>query len=823
MLWSNVWLIFQREVRDQLRDRRTITTILVLPLILYPLLGTSFLQIAQFTREQPTTIRIVHPERLPESPALLDGKGFHEQWASPSERALAIVQFADDAAQDRAPADRAPADRAPADRAPADRAPADRAPGDRAPADRAPADRAPADRAPADRATDIENPAAAAIPAAAKPAATIPAAAIPATAMPADTIQGDNATARSNVAIGPTANVTARECIESGDCDAVLVVPDFDWFATQASAGDGAAETNAARPQLFFSAASDKSRIAARRVETIVGRWRQALFERNLAARGLPPAMARPFALESVDLSEKHRREAFIWSRLLPFVALIWALTGAFYPAVDLCAGEKERGTLETLLSSPASRGEIVWGKFLTVMLFSVLTSLFNLVSMAVSATFLVGPMGQGVGLGAQLGVPPLAAIGWLLATTLPVSAFFSALALAVASFARSSKEGQYYLMPLLLVMLPLMLLSLLPGSELTPGSSLIPVTGPMLMARALIEGRYLAALAAVPPVLLVAMLGSLFAIRWTIDQFNNESVLFRESERWNLWLVLRQVIRDRELRPTYGQAILCAVVLLVLRFFVTVTTPSLPKNWDWFATSTVNGLAAYVLAPALLMTLLLTRSPTAALSLRAPRWYVWPAMAVLAVAIHPACQELGRFVRFLYPLSPELLEQSGRLERLLAAAPSLLHVLLVLAFVPAVCEEVAFRGFILNGFRSRGSEWMAIFLSSAFFGAVHGLIQQSLTAAVLGVLLGYVAVRANSVWPGMVLHGLHNGLQLSIGLTVGEWFPAATRANPWVARVFSVSEAGYRFHPLVVVAGLGLAAGVVWLLERGKGRVRKR
>jgi len=769
MLWSNVRLIFLREVRDQLRDRRTIATILVLPLVLYPLLGTSFLQIAQFMREQPTTIRIVGAERLPAAPALLAEQGFHEQWASRNERALAIVQIADSSAA-----------------------------------------------------------------------------------------EGGDEPARA----------AARGWIESGDCDAVLFVSDYDWFAGHAPSAVGAKETDGAErsegangakeadrakeadgadgddgasgtsatarmggpgvargvgPRLFFNAASDKSSIAARRVETIVGRWRQALFERNLADRGLPPALTRPLPLEAVDLSERHRREAFVWSRLLPFVALIWALTGAFYPAVDLCAGEKERGTLETLLSSPASRGEIVWGKFLTVMSFSLLTSLFNLVSMALTATFLVGQMGKGGGLASQLGVPPLAAIGWLVATTVPVAAFFSALALAVASFARSSKEGQYYLMPLLLVMLPLMMLSLLPGSDLTLGSSLIPVTGPMLMSRALIEGRYLEALAAVPPVLLVATLGSLFAIRWTIDQFNNEAVMFRESERWNLWLVLRQVIRDRELRPTYGQAMLCAVILLVLRFFVTVTTPTMPKSWEWFATSTVNGLTAYVLVPPLLMTLLLTRSPTAALSLRAPRWYVWPAMALLAVAIHPACQELGRFVRFLYPIGPELLEQTRRLESLLAAAPSLVHVLLVLAFVPAVCEEVAFRGFILNGFRSRGSEWMAILLSAAFFGAVHGLIQQSLTAAVLGVLLGYVAVRSGSVWPGMLLHGFHNGLQLSLGLTVEDWFPDAVESNPWLSRVASIGTDGYRFHPAIVLSGLGLAAGVVWVLERGKGRVRKR
>lgn len=761
MLWSNVRLIFLREVRDQLRDRRTLMTILALPLLLYPLLGASFLQIAQFTREHSTTIRILGVDRLPADPALLDGDGFHGQWASQSERSLTIVQ--------RGSADELPQgfERQPIG-------------------------------SPGVGSSVGDSPGGG-------------------SAQGGDTVGGDTVGGDPS----GSGNGVVRGWIGSGDCDAVLIIPAFDGLATGDSAG-AASESPLVGPRLLFDASSDKSRIAARRVEAIVGRWLQALFARDLRERGVPAVLARPLPLESIDLSDKERREAFVWSRLLPFVALIWALTGAFYPAVDLCAGEKERGTLETLLSSPASRGEIVWGKFLTVTLFSVFTALCNLVSMALTARILVGQMGESGGLAAQLGTPPLSAIGWLIVTMVPVSAFFSALSLAVASLARSSKEGQYYLMPLLLVMLPLMLLPMLPGSELTPGSSLIPVTGPMLLARALIEGRYLAAIAAVPPVLLIVALGSLFAIRWTIDQFNNESVLFRDSERWNLWLLLRQVIRDRELRPTYGQAMLCAVILMVLRFFVTVTAPATPKSWEMFANSTANGLLGFVLAPALLMTLLLTRSPTAALGLRAPRWFVWPAMVVLAVAIHPACQELGRFVRFLYPLSPELIDQMRRLESLFAAAPSLVNVLLVLAFVPAVCEEVAFRGFILNGFRSRGSDWMAILLSSAFFGAIHGLIQQSLTAAALGVLLGYVAIRAGSVWPGMLLHALHNGLQLSIGLTVQDWFPAAVDANPWLARVASFGADGYRFHPAVVAGGLVLAASVVWLLERGKGRARK-
>jgi len=75
----------------------------------------------------------------------------------------------------------------------------------------------------------------------------------------------------------------------------------------------------------------------------------------------------------------KRTREAAFWSKLLPFIMLVWAMTGAFYPGDrPSVAGEKERGTLETLLCSPALRGEIVWGKLGAVMSFSMLTAILN-------------------------------------------------------------------------------------------------------------------------------------------------------------------------------------------------------------------------------------------------------------------------------------------------------------------------------------------------------------------------------------------------------------------------------------------------------------
>ena len=144
--------------------------------------------------------------------------------------------------------------------------------------------------------------------------------------------------------------------------------------------------------------------------------------------------------------------------RVFPFMLVMWSLAGALYPAVDLCAGEKERGTMETLLISPASREEIVGGKFLTIWVFSAATSLLNLVSMGLSTL----PFSSAIPHGA---LRP-GALLWCVVLVLPLSAFFSALCLAVGAYARSSKEGQYYLMPLFLVCMPLIFLTLAPVSS---------------------------------------------------------------------------------------------------------------------------------------------------------------------------------------------------------------------------------------------------------------------------------------------------------------------------------------------------------------------
>ena len=672
MSLTSIRLIWFRELRDQLRDRRTIFSIAILPLVLYPLMGMVFLQVAQFLQEHPTTVCLIGARELSTEPALLEGGSFAAEFCPPEESVLLDVTLCS---------------------------------------------------------VRLEE--------------------------------------------GETYAERASAAIRGGPYDAVVVFPPGfserlsafrDHVRSHADGGGVAAADLAARipsPEIFVNLADDKSRMARDRLERVVQRWREGIVRETLRDRQFPIEALEPFRVGATDVSEESLRRAAVWSKLLPFVVLIWALTGAFYPAIDLCAGEKERGTLETLLCSPALRSEIVWGKLLTVTTFSTVTALLNLFSLALTGILLFGRlsgMGQ-MGARVELGPPPLWAFFWLLLTIVPIAALFSGLALAVASFARSSKEGQYYLMPLMLIMLPLMTLPMLPAVELNLGFSVLPVAGVMLWLRALIEGEYLSAARYALPVIGVTAACCWLAIRWAERQFQSEEVLFRESERCGPQLWLRHLMRDRQDTPTAALGFGCGLLILMLTFFASVPA-AVPRDWSAMAGRVVFMQIALIAAPAVLSALLLTRRPRRSLLLQtAPRGSGLAAVA-LALALHPWVLVLGTSIRRIYPLGEETLRALEPLVAALSQAP-FWQVLLVVAVVPAVCEELAFRGLILTGLRRLGSNTAAILISSLFFGLTHGMLQQSLAAMLVGMLIGLIAVQTGSLWPCILFHATHNGLAL--------------------------------------------------------------
>lgn len=135
----------------------------------------------------------------------------------------------------------------------------------------------------------------------------------------------------------------------------------------------------------------------------------------------------------------------------------------------------------------------------------------------------------------------------------------------------------------------------------------------------------------------------------------------------------------------------------------------------------------------------------------------------------------------------------------------------MVVALVPALCEELAFRGFILSGFRHLGHKWRAIVFSAVFFGLTHGILQQSLIASLTGVVIGMIAVQSGSLLPGILFHLVHNGLALA-SMQFG---PSLLERLPWLRSAAEVSEGGGIVYSWsAVMAGGALAIALVAWLE---------
>jgi sodium transport system permease protein len=143
-----------------------------------------------------------------------------------------------------------------------------------------------------------------------------------------------------------------------------------------------------ARLELVHDSASEPSTEARRKAAEVVSRYREEVLAARLSGRGIERAYINPVEVPpaaKTDVASAGKRGAHVFGRILSMMLVIMVVTGAFTPAVDAVSGEKERGTMETLLVCPATRLEVVLGKFLSVLAVSVATALGNLVSMGLT------------------------------------------------------------------------------------------------------------------------------------------------------------------------------------------------------------------------------------------------------------------------------------------------------------------------------------------------------------------------------------------------------------------------------------------------------
>lgn len=831
MHWRNVRLIFLRELRDQLRDRRTLFMVAVLPLLLYPALGIGMMQMALMFRDQPRTVVILGARHLPDPP-LFQGRRFVRTYFRIPDDADSLDVIADtlvdidteharfdetsadgeqrlasgDAAEGRGRVPQGVGDTA-ADAGAAD--PQEAVSGDGAAERQRIVDRLNTARAIADQLKRR------------------------------DELEAERAAASAAGDVARVARIEERlrevrqtiTDLFGPDLQVLIIVPSGlrENIERTVKRGGTADETEAPRrldyprPRVVYNVADEKSQLAFRRVDEALESWEKAVLRRQLREAGLAETLAEPVRPDEVNVAEGKDVAANLWSKLLPALLVIMTVTGAFYPAVDLAAGEKERGTMETLLICPASRAEIVLGKFLTVLVFSVATAVLNLASIAGTGRYMISIGGATMAKLGDVSFPPVIALLWLAVLLLPLAALFSALCLALATFARSSKEGQYYLTPLLMAALGLTVVCLSPAVELYPKNdlsafySVMPVANVALLVKALLlHPTKLEVCIYLIPVLMTSVGYSLLALWWAIEQFKNESVLFREAERFDLRIWWRHVFREKEPTPSFTEAGFCFVIIMLLNFASLkvlggqlAAAPPAERSWTMIKLLIVQQLVINA-APAMFMALLLTTQPLQTLLLGRPRWRDLAVAVVLAVVLHPLAYELLMSLRWFFPQLPPGAQRAMAV--MADTKQPLLLTLFVFALVPGVCEELVFRGFMLSGFRRSHRTGLAITLSAVTFGAMHMIPQQVFNASLLGLVLGLVAVRSGSLFVPISLHVVFNAASVVQTRVVHSWSAAPPQwlHLPWVRPFLGLDEFGIRYHWLTLFVAAAVAA---WLL----------
>ena len=277
------------------------------------------------------------------------------------------------------------------------------------------------------------------------------------------------------------------------------------------------------RITMLYDSSQSLSKEAWERFSGFVDALSRGEMRLRLEGANLSPGFIRPFDLEAANVASDSRQLQAVLGGVLPYLIILFCFFGAFYPSLDVTAGEKERFTLETLLLAPVSRMEIATGKFLVVFAAAIIAAILSTTSMGLTLTRGVLPEGATQAFDIQF--QPLA-VALTTSLLLPVAALFSAMLLGVALLARSFKEAQSYAAPLqFLVILP-SLAALMPDLETETKLAWIPLVNVSLLMRELLKGNYLWDFYAITMASMTAV--TLLALWGTSRLFQRESVLMR-------------------------------------------------------------------------------------------------------------------------------------------------------------------------------------------------------------------------------------------------------------------------------------------------------
>lgn len=527
------------------------------------------------------------------------------------------------------------------------------------------------------------------------------------------------------------------ERVDGGDPDSLLAHDSLHLVV----AGAGPDSTGLPVVELRFRASWDLSSTAARRVRARMELARTALRDSIYRAGGLAVDPTEIFPVRSQNVASAGSEAGSFLGALLPPIVMMLMLTGGSIVAADTLSGEKERGTLETLLTTSASRRDIIGAKGLAIVAVGLVVVVINLLNLAVYVGFGLVELPQAL----AVSVTPVG-LALLLLLLLPVALLVSSALLLVSGLSHTYREYQLWFFPVFVILLVPSGAAFLPGLELDTAILIVPVANVALAVRDVLAGRgetELVLMASAVTGVAAALLGRLAERTLSTERLLADTQADRAEFLGGGFRFPYRVLR------WFG---LLWVALLGLSVWF-------GNDFGVYQQVLLNVVGLF-LGGSLVMLWRYRLPVREALALRSVHPAVWPAVLVGAPSAFLVGIGLASLTGRLIPVPPRVLESFGQF--VAPEGAGFAELVLVLAVVPGICEEIAFRGVLLYGLRKRLGPVALCLAVGGIFGLFHVSLFRILPTAYLGTVLAAVVVLTGSIFPAMLWHVLNNAVALA-------------------------------------------------------------
>lgn len=498
----------------------------------------------------------------------------------------------------------------------------------------------------------------------------------------------------------------------------------------------------------YLSAITDSMTVADMLEEEITSYGIQ-MAEKNAIAQGMNvQKVLYPVTSEFVDRSSNESSMGSILGSIIPFLMITSILTSSVYPAIDTTAGEKERGTLETLITLPVGNMELITSKFLSAATLAIVSVFVNVLSMGGIAVYLyatISALSEGAETFRIESFVPAILISII--CIIAFALFISAVVMCICAFAKSFKEANNYVTPLTLIVILTSYIGFIPSIELSTKTALIPVVNICLLMKNLLVFKYDFMLIAI--VLLSNIIYAFIAVWFLARVYNSESILFGESASGIKLFERRKNIKKGSL-PTIQESLLILVVALLLMVYLggimSLSHPVMGVIVPQFFIGVLPVLAC----------IYIKGNAREIFGLKLPKGKDILGAICLYLGVGSLTLLVSALISIIFPENSQ--DLNAEYMTILDGIP-FVPALLLIALTPAVCEELLFRGYMLTAFKQKMSLPKAIFFVSVLFGISHMSLTKLIPTAILGVALAYAMYKTGSIAASSLIHFLNNGL----------------------------------------------------------------